>query len=345
MRKLLSGIALAAFAVTVSYADPPGGRGNSGGQQQERGNGGGQDRGPVMQMNGPGRGNGNGNGNGNAGRDRGPAMEMPGNRGNGRGAERMENQPRPAQIERGPERGAAARGPDRAMPVQAQVPGRSDDRMREDGNRGARPAMVEVRRPDWRSFDQRGLINGCPPGLAKKNNGCTPPGLLKQAPAYSYPATWWGLRGISDLSGYRYYNGDLVRLSPAGGIVDYYPLLGGSLAIGNTWPSAWQPTPLDPYYTSYYGLGDDYRYFDGAIYNVDPTTSAIEAIAALLTGDTFTVGQRMPLGYDVYNVPYEYRSRYVDGPDAYYRYSDGYIYQVDPKTQLIVEAIQLLAGR
>jgi patatin-like phospholipase/acyl hydrolase len=41
-------------------------------------------------------------------------------------------------------------------------------------------------------------------------------------------------------------------------------------------------------------------------------------------------------------VPYSYRDRYVDGPDAYYRYSDGYVYQVDPTTQLIQAAIQLL---
>ena len=50
----------------------------------------------------------------------------------------------------------------------------------------------------------------------------------------------------------------------------------------------------------------------------------------------------MPLGYDVYNVPYDYRDRYADGPNANYRYSDGYIYQVDPTTQLIAAAIELL---
>lgn len=50
----------------------------------------------------------------------------------------------------------------------------------------------------------------------------------------------------------------------------------------------------------------------------------------------------MPLGYDIYNVPPAYRDRYVDGPDAMYRYSDGYVYEVDPTTQLVRAVIELL---
>jgi hypothetical protein len=49
----------------------------------------------------------------------------------------------------------------------------------------------------------------------------------------------------------------------------------------------------------------------------------------------------MPMGYDVYNVPYPYRAQYVDGPGAQYRYSDGYIYQIDPETRLVAAAIEL----
>ena len=85
-----------------------------------------------------------------------------------------------------------------------------------------------------------------------------------------------------------------------------------------------------------------YRYADRVLYRVDPETAAITSIAALLTGDDFRIGQPMPAGYDVYNVPYAYRQRYYDRPDAYYRYSDGYIYQVDPETRLIAAAIELL---
>jgi len=50
----------------------------------------------------------------------------------------------------------------------------------------------------------------------------------------------------------------------------------------------------------------------------------------------------MPAGYDVYNVPYAYRSQYRDSPNSLYRYNDGYVYQVDPTTQLVQAAIQLL---
>ena len=37
------------------------------------------------------------------------------------------------------------------------------------------------------------------------------------------------------------------------------------------------------------------------------------------------------------------RDRYVDTPQTVYRYNDGAIYQMDPKTQVITAIIQLLA--
>ena len=76
--------------------------------------------------------------------------------------------------------------------------------------------------------------------------------------------------------------------------------------------------------------------------HVERATAAGVSAAALLTGDDFTVGQRVPAGYDVYNVPYDYRDRYYDTPEAHYRYSDGYVYRVDPTTQLVAAAIDLL---
>jgi hypothetical protein len=137
----------------------------------------------------------------------------------------------------------------------------------------------------------------------------------------------------------------LLRLGPDGRIGGYIPLLGGALAIGNVWPTFYQPVALPVYYESYYGLGpyQSYRYADNVIYRVDPQTAAITSIAALLTGDDFVIGRPMPIGYDVYNVPYAYRTRYYDTPDALYRYSDGYVYQIDPETRLIAAAIELLA--
>ena len=200
-----------------------------------------------------------------------------------------------------------------------------------------------VRVSDFASFAPRGLIDGCPPGLAKKSPPCVPPGQARDDRFGWDRPDFWGLSGLS-AGRYLYDDGYLVRLGSDGRIGGYVPLLGGALSIGNAWPSYYEPFAMPGYYENYYGLGPygSYRYYDDVIYRVDPETAAITSIAALLTGDNFAVGQPMPLGYDVYNVPYGYRDRYVDGPDAYYRYSDGYIYQVDPETQLIAAAIELL---
>ncbi|WP_260926638.1 hypothetical protein [Novosphingobium sp. 9] len=127
-------------------------------------------------------------------------------------------------------------------------------------------------------------------------------------------------------------------------VASYVPLLGGALAVGAIWPAAVQSAALPDYYSTYFGLGaaDTYRYYDDTLYRVNPQGNAITAVAALLTGNTIAVGKVMPPGYDIYNVPYGYRDQYVDGPDALYRYSDGYIYQLDPKTRMVRAAIEML---
>ncbi len=190
-------------------------------------------------------------------------------------------------------------------------------------------------------------IDGCPPGLAKKFNGCMPPGLAKKGYKNEqrrfHQADWWGLASL-DNGRYSYNDGYLLRLNDGGQINGYIPLLSGALAIGNRWPSYYKPAPLAPYYADYYGLGsvDGYRYADDVIYRVNPKTSNITSIVALLTGDQFGKGTKMPAGYDIYNVPYAYRDRYYDQPNAQYRYSDGYIYKVDPATKLIASVISLI---
>ena len=306
MRKIIGAIAVAALATATAQADPGGGKGGGKGQDH-----------PAGQDSGPGKGKGQGGGDKVRGPDRAhiPVLRSP------------------LEVPRGvAERGDKGKGQGQGARAYAPARGVIGEVVRRSDN----PRTV------WREIDRHGLVNGCPPGLAKKNNGCMPPGLAKKRDDYPYNRDWWGLRGLSDMAGYRYYDGSLVRTGANGGILGYYPLLGGALAVGNPWPSAYAPVPLDPYTVNYYGLGQDYRYFDGALYRLDPQTQAINAIAGLLTGDDFGVGQRMPLGYDVYNVPYDYRDRYVDGPDAMYRYGDGRVYQVDPKTRLIVAALELL---
>jgi len=50
----------------------------------------------------------------------------------------------------------------------------------------------------------------------------------------------------------------------------------------------------------------------------------------------------LPVGYGMYNVPLAYRSTYFDTPNAWYRYNNGYIYQVDPTTQLVTAIVASL---
>jgi hypothetical protein len=85
-----------------------------------------------------------------------------------------------------------------------------------------------------------------------------------------------------------------------------------------------------------------YRFGDNAIYQVDPQTRMIESVVALLTGQNFNVGQQMPTGYDMYNVPLQYRDQYYDNDQYNYRYADGNIYQIDPTTQIVQAVIQAL---
>jgi hypothetical protein len=264
---------------------------------------------------------------GAAGRDKRPAKA------NGHG----QGRPAAARADRGPPPQARAPGKGNGPPIAA---GRGPDvKVLQDGRhyyarRDARPRF------DFAAA-RRGLIEGCPPGLAKKNNGCLPPGQARQR---LYRPDWWGLPGLAGGS-YLYDSGYLLRLN-GGAVAGYVPLFGGALAVGNPWPATYVTQPVPQYYVDYYDLGppDSYRYADDVLYRVDPATSAITSIAGLLTGDDIRIGSPMPPGYGVYNVPYRYRSQYADGPDAWYRYSDGYIYQVDPTTQLVRAAIDLLAG-
>ncbi|APE27042.1 hypothetical protein [Aurantiacibacter gangjinensis] len=318
------------------------------------------------------QGNGNGNrgndraaqqdnrGNGNANRgNRGGGQEARGNRGGGNGNANRGNRGGPPEVRGNGNRGGPpqARGNDRGGPPVARGNGnRGNDnafRGNGNGNRGGGNDRIGIRYDDGPVLDfrrdTRRIADGCPPGLARKYNGCRPPGLARQQDRDSYrryAPDWWGYGdAFGDRRGsYFYDDGFLLRLGDGGRISGFIPLLGGALSIGNAWPDDYRYARVPAYYESYYGLGpaDRYRYADDVIYRMDPETAAITGIAALLTGNDFTVGQRMPRGYDVYNVPYSYRDRYYDRPDAMYRYNNGYVYEIDPETMLVASAIELL---
>jgi hypothetical protein len=281
----------------------------------------------------------------------------------------------------GPDRGRAERGPERDNDdrgrgrVQERAERRDDDRgPRRDRDDDRRWDRAEVRvqpaprgkgRDDDRRWDEREVrravrdgasvvilrdvpravaIQGCPPGLAKKDNGCLPPGLARQIDRRD--RTWddWYWSRNRDDGRWRYDDGYVYRIADNGGVAGWLPVLGGALGLGSVWPQQYQYRPAPDYYTDYWRLNQpyDYRYADGVLYGVDPQTQAINSVVALLTGQQWNVGQRMPAGYDVYNVPYAYRDQYVDTADSWYRYNDGYVYQVDPTTQLVQAVIQLL---
>lgn len=343
MRKTLIGIAAVALVTAPALAQGNGKGGGSGHEQAGHNNGGGGGGGGMAaaaKANG-----GNGRGNDQAG----------GERARGRQA------PAEATMHAKPDRGnapdahadrtdrAAGRGPSgNGSNGKASNGNGSNGRADLDTARG--DVRVASRTYDWSDRSSygggtRGLIDGCPPGLAKKNNGCNPPGQVRNDSWLSTASQprWWG---YGDRDGqYVYRDGYLLRLLDGGQIGGFLPLLGGALAVGNRWPDSYASVNLPSYLSGFYGLEPQgYRYADNALYGYDPQTQAITSIAALLTGDDFAIGSPLPAGYDVYNVPYDWRSRYADGPDAQYRYSDGYIYQVDPKTQLIAAAIELLAS-
>ncbi len=321
---------------------------------QGQGQGNGNRNGPPAQAERGNQGNGNGNsqrgnrGNGNAQRGN-PGNSGDADRGN-RGNGNADRGGPPVRVDvrgngnRGNNGNANRGGP----PVRVGNPGNGNGNGNQGRGNGGRDG-IDIRFDgggliDRIVFRETGLLDGCPPGLARKRNGCLPPGQARQLSRrydrYSrFGPNWWGLpygRG-----NYFYDDGFLLRYD-GNRISGYIPLLGGALTVGNPWPRGYGYNRLPDYYSGYYGLGNSYRYADNVVYRVDPETAAITSIAALLTGDEFIVGNPMPRGYDVYNVPYGYRDRYRDRPDAWYRYSDGYVYQIDPETRLIAAAIELL---
>jgi len=139
----------------------------------------------------------------------------------------------------------------------------------------------------------------------------------------------------------RYVNGYVYEIDCVTGVIeDVDPLLGYGYGYGQMMPLTYSAYNVPYQYRPlYFDTADSYyRYAPGAIYQVDPTTSLITAVAALLTGG-LNVGQPLPMGYSAYNVPYQYRATYYDTPDAWYRYSNGYVYQVDPATMLVTAIV------
>jgi hypothetical protein len=163
---------------------------------------------------------------------------------------------------------------------------------------------------------------------------------------YPMPSYYQPFYQDSPYDYYRYNNGYVYDIDRRTGLIEnIIPAMGYGYGVGEMLPASYSYYNLPYQYRDVYADNDDYyyRYAPGAIYQVDRDTSLITSVASLLSGGTgLGVGQPLPMGYSAYNVPYAYRDRYYDTPDAMYRYANGNIYQVDPTTQLITAVIDAL---
>jgi hypothetical protein len=174
------------------------------------------------------------------------------------------------------------------------------------------------------------------------------PGQYLPAPYMaSYVPDYYGLNSFypdyGDLCN-RYYYGVVYQVDCDDGYVEsVVPMYAGGYGVGQLLPAAYSTYNVPVQYRSMYYDSPDagYWYSPGAIYQYDPHTSVITSVAALMAPG-FTVGQPLPVGYDVYNIPLPYRATYYDTPSAWYRYNNGYIYQVDPVTQVVTAIVASL---
>lgn len=211
---------------------------------------------------------------------------------------------------------------------------------------------------DWDDLPRRGVwVDACPPGLAKKDIACLPPGQAKKLVGQRLSSLRDRVE-LRDLPSqlryayndtpdhyYRYGDGYVYRVNRSNDLVSaLLPLFGLGYAAGQPFPSAYSGYGLPSAYQPFYpASGYDYRYANGYIYQIDPRTGLIADVDPML-GYGYGYGQMLPANYSAYNVPYEYRPLYYDTADSYYRYAPGAIYQVDPKTSLITAVAALLTN-
>ena len=151
-----------------------------------------------------------------------------------------------------------------------------------------------------------------------------------------YPADY----GYGDVCN-RYDYGVIYQVDCFSGMVEnVIPVYAGGYGVGQILPRTYGYYNVPVQYRSmYYNTADaGYWYAPGAIYQYDPHTSVITSVATLMSPG-FSIGQPLPVGYAAYNVPMAYRATYYDTPTAWYRYNNGYIYQVDPATQLVTAIV------
>lgn len=337
MRKiflLLSAAAMAATMPAIAKERPGHGKGGGHGQAESRGHGNGHAR---------------GNGNGRGERAAVPRIRAEQVRARGNGRSRQAERRAARDAARGDHHAARVvrRTGDRDWNEWLDARSRSGDR-----HVGDRFAHWREGRPLPLALAQ----GGCPPGLAKQNAFCMPPGQLRKARMVGQPLARnrylpvpdeWLYRFRDDDDFYYRYDDDgfIYRLDRETDFVSsIFPLLATGLSVGEPLPLGYEVYNLPGPYRDHYVDNDNwqYRYDDGAIYRVDNDSGLIEGIVALLTDSPLSVGAPLPTGYDVYNVPLDYRDQYADGAESLYRYANGGIYEIDPETMLVQALIEMV---
>ena len=240
---------------------------------------------------------------------------------------------------------------------QAMRADRIDNRMARIDNRASRTLQngaVFAGDSGWGKAKGRGFIEGCPPGLYMKNNGCLPPGQAKKLigsvlPAAivssSMPLALSSLYPDTANSYYRYNDGYMYRVDRGSNLVSaLLPLLGGGYLPGQYLPSNYMSSYVPSAYSSFYPNNQSQctRYANGVIYYVDCRSGLIENFMPLYDNG-YGVGQMLPSSYGYYNLPQQYRDMYYNSADTGYWYAPGAIYQYDQRTSLITSVAALLS--
>jgi hypothetical protein len=115
--------------------------------------------------------------------------------------------------------------------------------------------------------------------------------------------------------------------------------------LGQALPAAYSDRLIPDGLRDYYADNDDYYYRlgDGYVYQVNRENNLIAALLPLLGGG-LGIGQVYPTSYMNSFVPQDFRSFYPDTQDDYYRFSNGYVYEIDRNSGLIENIIPSYAS-
>jgi hypothetical protein len=168
----------------------------------------------------------------------------------------------------------------------------------------------------------------CPPGLAKKNNGCVPPGQVGRDDRDDR----WGdrddRRGTSewiDRNRDGYDDRDLNR---------------DRRIDDREWRMAGDRYDRDDRYESNDRYGRTDRDYDDRYETRDTRRGGIGGILQnVLGGGGLRVGQRV--SGNLGSVPYQYRDQFRDGNGVYYRADNRAIYQIDARSDTVVRIYPL----